>query len=148
MQIKEYVKIKIKMLDKNIEKMVFKTGNSGTDIRSAIKTIILPGERKLIDCGFQMEIPEGYEAQIRSRSGLAIKHGISVLNQPGTIDQNYRGNICVILINSGNEDFFIKPGDRIAQMVIAKVEEPFFEFVEELSETERGEGGFGSSGIL
>jgi dUTP pyrophosphatase len=144
---KETVKIKIKMLNENGEKLKFVEGNSGSDIRSVVATIIKPGERKLIDCGFKMEIPEGYEAQIRPRSGLAIKNGITVLNAPGTIDQSYRGIVKVILINLGEEVFYINPGDRIAQMIIAKVETPNFVFVDNLSETEREEGGFGSTGI-
>lgn len=121
----------------------------GMDIRAAIKggIILKPGERMLIPTGLQMAIPAGYEAQIRPRSGLAIKNGITMLNSPGTIDADYRGEVKVIAINHGREDFEIQHGDRIAQMVIAPVNQfPVIE-VETLEETERGEGGFGSTGV-
>ena len=104
------------------------------------------GERKLISCGFAIELPAGYEAQIRSRSGLALKSGIMVLNSPGTIDSDYRGEIGVILMNLGSS-MLIKHGDRIAQMVIAKVSAARIEFVEELGVTDRGADGFGSTGL-
>jgi dUTP pyrophosphatase len=105
-----------------------------------------PLERKLLPTGLYIELPVGYEAQIRPRSGLAAKHGISVLNAPGTIDADYRGEIKVILVNLSNEAFTINPGERIAQMVVAKYEKVEWQEVETLSETERGEGGFGSTG--
>jgi len=146
-KIMQKVLIKIKMTDPNIEKMKFNPENSGSDIRSTVATIIKPGQRKLIDCGFKMEIPIGYEAQIRPRSGLAVKHGVTVLNSPGTLDAGYRGPVKTLLINHGDKDFYINPGDRIAQLVIAKIEHPTFIFEEELSETERGEDGFGSTGV-
>ena len=94
-----------------------------------------------------MELPAGYEAQVRPRSGLAFKKGITVLNTPGTIDADYRGEVGVILVNLSNEDFVVEDGERVAQMVIAKHEQPFWEEVEELIETERGSGGFGSTGV-
>jgi dUTP pyrophosphatase len=105
-----------------------------------------PLERVLIPTGLYIALPEGTEAQIRPRSGLAAKHGISVLNAPGTIDADYRGEIKVILVNLSNEAFTINPGERIAQMVVAKYEKVEWQEVETLSETERGEGGFGSTG--
>ena len=104
-------------------------------------------ERKLIPTGLYISLPEGYEAQVRPRSGLALKNGITVLNTPGTIDADYRGEIGVILVNLSADDFTINDGDRIAQLVIAKYETAIWEEVENLDETERGEGGFGSSGV-
>lgn len=104
-------------------------------------------ERALVPTGLFIELPEGYEAQIRARSGLAIKHGISLVNGIGTVDSDYRGEIKVILINLGADDFIINKGDRIAQMVIMKHEQVKFELAEELNETERGPGGFGHTGI-
>jgi len=106
-----------------------------------------PMERALIPTGIFIAIPENYEAQVRPRSGLAIKNGITVLNAPGTIDADYRGEVKVILINLSNEPFIIRNGDRIAQLVVAKYEKIVWNEVEKLSETERGEGGFGSSGV-
>ncbi|WP_018127624.1 dUTP diphosphatase [Balneola vulgaris] len=122
---------------------------AGMDIRAALEEpmVLKPGERALIPTGLQMAIPHGYEAQIRPRSGLAIRNGITMLNTPGTIDADYRGEVKVIAINLGQEDFEVSHGDRIAQMVIAPVTQfPVVE-VENLDETERGEGGFGSTGI-
>lgn len=106
-----------------------------------------PGVRALIPTGLYIQLPEGYEAQIRPRSGLAWKHGITVLNTPGTIDADYTGEIGVVLINHSNVPFVINDGDRIAQMVITKVEHPAFCEVEVLTETERGDGGFGHTGV-
>jgi len=124
------------------------SGAVGMDIYAAVNdTIILrPGERKLIPAGICLEIPMGYEAQVRPRSGLAIKHGITLVNTPGTIDWDYRGEIKVILINLGEEDFPIQRGDRIAQIVFNKVEIPQIEVVEHIDSTDRGSGGFGSTG--
>ncbi len=121
---------------------------SGMDLLSAVyePVILKPMQRALIPTGIAVEIPPGYEAQIRPRSGLAIKHGITLLNTPGTIDADYRGEIKVILINLGEEDFVINRGDRIAQMVICPVVRVELEEVEELSTTRRSEGGFGSTG--
>lgn len=122
---------------------------AGMDIRAALdKPITLdPGDRQLIPTGFKMALPEGYEAQIRPRSGLAIRNGITMLNSPGTIDADYRGEVKVIAINHGQESFEIKHGDRIAQMIISPVIQLSFTEVEDLPETERGDGGFGSTGV-
>jgi len=124
------------------------THSAGMDIRASLDaTVILkPLERKLIPTGLFIELPEGFEAQIRPRSGLAIKKGITVLNSPGTIDADYRGEICVILINLSSEDFEINDGDRICQMVIASYARAEWSEVDELGETERGAGGFGHTG--
>ncbi|QID33020.1 dUTP diphosphatase [Pampinifervens florentissimum] len=121
---------------------------SGMDLLSAVyePIVLKPMQRALIPTGIVVEIPPGYEAQIRPRSGLAIKHGITLLNTPGTIDADYRGEIKVILINLGEEDFVINRGDRIAQMVICPVVRVELEEVEELSTTRRSDGGFGSTG--
>jgi dUTP pyrophosphatase len=119
---------------------------AGFDLHSIEDVILKPGERKLIGTGLAFEIEKGYEIQIRPRSGLAFKHGITVLNTPGTIDSDYRGEIKVLLINLGEEDFEIKKGERIAQAVVAPVVQAKFEEVEKLSDTKRGSGGFGSTG--
>ena len=123
-------------------------GSAGMDLRADIESPVILGslERKLIPTGLFMELPVGYEAQIRPRSGLAIKKGISLVNSPGTIDSDYRGEIKVIMINLSHETQTIEPKERIAQMVIAKYETVVFREVEELSSTERGAGGFGSTG--
>lgn len=123
-------------------------GSSGMDLMAFIEnTIILkPLQRQLIPTGLYLEIPQGYEAQIRPRSGLAIKQGITCLNTPGTIDSDYRGEVKVILINLSDTEQTINSGDRIAQMVIAKTEKAFLQLVQELNITERGEGGFGHTG--
>lgn len=123
--------------------------SAGVDLRANIDAPIelRPLERRLIPTGLFIALPPGYEAQVRPRSGLAIKHGITVLNAPGTIDADYRGEVCIILINLSNESFTIADGERIAQMVIARHEQATWEQVEVLSETERGTGGFGHSGI-
>ncbi len=125
------------------------TASAGMDLRASISEPILlkPLERTLVKTGLFIELPLGYEAQVRPRSGLALKKGISVLNSPGTVDADYRGEIGVILINLSNEDFVIENGERIAQMVIAKHEQAQFIEVNELSETTRGAGGFGSTGV-
>ena len=123
--------------------------SSGVDLlcAEAADTVLKPGKRKLISTGIKIIIPEGYEGQIRPRSGLSLKHGITVLNTPGTIDSDYRGIVKVILINLGEEDFKIQRGDRIAQLVIQKIFFPNFKIVETLDKTKRGEGGFGHSGV-
>lgn len=120
------------------------------DITAAITEpwILDPGAIAMIPTGIAIALPEGYECQVRSRSGLAAKHGIFSLNAPGTIDSDYRGEIKVILANSGKESYAIQPGERIAQLVIAKYETVLWEEVKELSSTERGSGGFGSTGTL
>lgn len=127
----------------------YKTEDSaGMDLKANLESdvVLKPLERKLIPTGLHIALPSGYEAQVRPRSGLALKHGISVLNTPGTVDADYRGDIGVILVNLSNEDFRVKDGDRIAQLVIAKHEKITFIEVVELSETDRGAGGFGSTG--
>ena len=119
------------------------------DLRACLKDplCLKPGERSLIPTGLFIELPSGYEAQIRARSGLAIKYGIGLVNGVGTIDSDYRGEIQVPLINWGREDFLIRDGDRIAQMVVASYERVFWQPAEELGETDRGGGGFGHTGI-
>lgn len=125
------------------------SASAGLDIRANITEVIelKPLERTLVKTGLFMEIPEGYECQVRPRSGLALKKGISVLNSPGTIDADYRGEVGVILINLSNETFTIENGERIAQLVFAKVEQAAWQQVEVLTETDRGTGGFGSTGV-
>lgn len=122
---------------------------AGLDLKANIDApiILKPMERKLIGTGLYIALPTGYEAQVRSRSGLALKKGVIVLNAPGTVDADYRGEIGVILINLSSEDFEIQDGDRIAQLVIAKHEQADWQLVESLNETSRGAGGFGSTGI-
>jgi dUTP pyrophosphatase len=124
------------------------THAAGADLRAAIDQdmTIEPGEKALIPTGFAMALPDNFEAQVRPRSGLALKHAITVLNTPGTIDADYRGEVGVILINHSDTPFHIQRGDRIAQMIIAPFVQADFQAVSELSETERGAGGFGSSG--
>lgn len=125
----------------------YETPNAaGADIRTNEDFVLYPGHRMLVHTGLFIELPEGYEAQIRPRSGLALKKGITVLNSPGTIDSDYRGEVCVIFYHSGDAPEVFHKGDRIAQMVIAKHEHAEFEQVSELSETKRGEGGFGHTG--
>ena len=123
-------------------------GSAGMDLRADIdKPIVLkPLERKLIPTGLKIGLPIGYEAQIRPRSGLALKYGVTVLNSPGTIDADFRGEVCVILVNLSNDDFVVNPSERIAQMVVAKHEQVDFQIVETLDETERADGGFGHTG--
>ncbi|MBI1804335.1 MAG: dUTP diphosphatase [Ignavibacteriae bacterium] len=124
------------------------TGSSGMDIYASVQEdrVVKPGETVLIPTGFQMEIPSGYEAQIRPRSGLALKHGVGVLNSPGTIDSDYRGEVKIILKNFGKEEFTIRRGDRIAQLVICPVVRAEWEEVNIVEETSRGAGGFGHTG--
>jgi dUTP pyrophosphatase len=124
-------------------------GSSGLDLRASIKesVVLKPGEIKLIPTGIALSIPQGYEAQIRPRSGLAFHHGIGMVNSPGTIDSDYRGEIAIILINWGTKPFTILRGDRIAQMVISEVQRADFIVVDDLDKTDRGRGGFGHSGI-
>lgn len=123
--------------------------SAGMDLRANIdeQIVIQPMQRLLIGTGLHIALPKGYEAQIRPRSGLALKHGITVLNSPGTIDADYRGEIGVLLINLSDKDFVINDGERIAQMVIARHEQARFALVEALDETERGEGGYGHTGV-
>lgn len=123
--------------------------SAGLDLRANIEAPITlhPLERRLVPTGLHIALPDGYEAQVRPRSGLALKYGITVLNTPGTIDADYRGEIMVLLVNFSNEDFVVKDGERIAQMVIAQYAKAAFESVEVLDETERGEGGYGHTGV-
>lgn len=143
--------IKIKIVNKGNQPLPeYATPQSaGVDLRANIDEPVelKPLSRALIPTGLHIALPEGYEAQIRPRSGLAIKKGITCLNTPGTIDADYRGDIGVILINLSTETFIVNPGERIAQMVINKFEQAEFELVKELDETERGEGGFGHTGV-
>ena len=124
-------------------------GSAGMDISAAVEddVVIDPGERSLIPCGFSMALPPGYEAQVRPRSGLAVKHGVSLVNAPGTIDSDYRGEVKVPVINHGSEPFTVTRGMRIAQMIVAPVVRTEFDEVEELPVTARGEGGFGHTGV-
>lgn len=143
--------IKIKVVNRGHQQLpAYATPQSaGMDLRANLDVPITlhPMERRLIPTGLHIALPEGYEAQVRPRSGLALKHGLTVLNTPGTIDADYRGEIGVVLINLSQEDFVINDGERIAQMVIARHEQGDFVVVEELDETERGEGGYGHTGV-
>ena len=123
--------------------------SAGMDLRADLESTVLlnPMERKLIPTGLHIELPEGYEAQIRPRSGLAYKHGISIVNAPGTVDADYRGEIKVLLINLSTEPFEISSGDRIAQMIVSKHEKVEWQQVEILNETTRGAGGYGHTGV-
>ena len=139
--------LKVKKLQDNAVIPQYQTKEAaGFDLHAIEDVVIKPGERKLIGTGLAFEIEFGYEVQIRPRSGLAFKHGITVLNSPGTIDSDYRGEIKVLLINHGNEPYEIKKGERIAQAVIAPVIQAEIIEVDELSDTQRGAGGFGSTG--
>ncbi|GFZ99797.1 dUTP diphosphatase [Blastomonas marina] len=122
-------------------------GAAGMDVVSAENVVLEPGKRHAVATGLSMAIPHGYEIQVRPRSGLALKHGVSVPNTPGTIDSDYRGELKVIMINHGDEPFVIARGERIAQLVLAPVTLAEWQEVDTLSETERGEGGFGSTGV-
>ncbi|MGN0220876.1 MAG: dUTP diphosphatase [Prevotella sp.] len=123
--------------------------SAGMDLRANIDAplTLRPLERKLVGTGLHIALPQGYEAQIRPRSGLALKHGITVLNSPGTVDADYRGEIMVLLVNLSDADFVINEGERIAQMVIARHEQAVFELVDSLDETGRGAGGYGHTGV-
>ena len=120
--------------------------SSGVDLRSVDDILLLPGESASVGTGIRIELPEGYEAQIRPRSGLAVRNGVTVLNAPGTVDCDYRGEIRVLLVNLGKDAFSVIAGERIAQLVVAPVSRVDWREVETLCETERGEGGFGSTG--
>lgn len=145
----QIVRINIVNKSKNSLPAYITSGASGMDIRAHLTEPITiePMERYLVPTGLYLELPQGFEAQIRSRSGLAINNGITCLNSPGTVDSDYRGEIKVILVNLGNSDHVIHSGDRIAQMVIARIEKAELIPVQELNISERGEGGFGHSGI-
>lgn len=124
-------------------------GSAGVDLSAALeaKVTIAPGERRLIPTGVALAIPEGYEGQVRPRSGLALRAGLSIVNSPGTIDADFRGEIGVVLINHGSEPFVVEPLSRIAQLVISPVVQARFELVEALDDTARGSGGYGSTGV-
>jgi dUTP pyrophosphatase len=143
--------IKVQVINKGHQQLpAYATLQSaGMDLRANLEASVVlhPMERKLIKTGLFIALPEGFEAQVRPRSGLALKHGITVLNTPGTIDADYRGEIGVVLINLSQEDFVIEDGERIAQMVIARHEQAELVVVEELDETERGAGGYGHTGV-
>ena len=143
--------VKIQVVNRGHQQLpAYATAQSaGMDLRAnlAEPVVLHPLERRLIPTGLHIALPEGYEAQVRPRSGLALKHGLTVLNSPGTIDADYRGEIGVVLVNLSQEDFVVNDGERIAQMVIAKYEQISWEQVETLDETERGDGGFGHSGV-
>jgi dUTP pyrophosphatase len=123
--------------------------SAGMDLRANLEEplVLRPLERRLIPTGIRIELPEGYECQVRPRSGLAVKYGVTVLNTPGTVDSDYRGELKVLMINLGSEPFTVSPGERLAQMVVARHEHVEWEQVEVLDESERGEGGFGSTGV-
>lgn len=143
--------IKIKVINKGDQPLpAYATPQSaGMDLRANLDAPVTlhPMQRMLIGTGLHIALPEGFEAQIRPRSGLALKHGLTVLNSPGTVDADYRGEIKVLLINLSDTDFVINGGERIAQMIIARHEQAVFEAVDELDETERGEGGYGHTGV-
>ena len=143
--------LKIKVVNTGHQQLpAYATSQSaGMDLRANIdeQIVLKPFERRLIPTGLHIALPVGFEAQIRSRSGLALKHGITVLNSPGTVDADYRGEVMVLLVNLSQEEFIINDGERIAQMVIAKHEQGILELVEELDETERGAGGYGHTGV-
>jgi len=141
------LKLKIHKVDKDLPTPKYShAGDAGMDIYAVEQGVLTPGEYRLFSTGIKVAIPEGHEIQIRPRSGLALKHGISIVNAPGTIDFGYRGMIGVVLINLGKETFEVKRGDRIAQMVLKRVEQAEVIEVEELDDTTRGEGGYGSTG--
>ena len=143
--------IQVKVINKGKQPLpAYATEQSaGMDLRADIEQLVTlkPLERRLIPTGLHIALPQGYEAQVRPRSGLALKHGITVLNTPGTIDADYRGEIGVVLVNLSNEDFVVNPGERVAQMVIAQYEQAVLQTVDTLDETERGEGGYGHTGV-
>ena len=143
--------IQIKVINKGHQQLpAYATSQSaGMDLRANIDTpiVLQPMERRLIPTGLHIALPAGFEAQVRPRSGLALKHGLTVLNSPGTVDADYRGEIMVLLINLSSTPFTVNDGERIAQMVIARHEQAAFAEVEELDETERGEGGYGHTGL-
>ena len=144
------IKIKLLTNEEGCGKLIPTKNNpddAGFDLKSNEMVEIKPGERKLVKCGFAIEIPEGFEGQVRPRSGLAIKNGITIVNAPGTIDQNYRGEVCVILLNTGDKPFDIFKYDRIAQLVINEIPSVNLIVTDELTDTDRGEKGFGSSGV-
>jgi len=144
----EKVKVKIEQVDKELPLPKFATcGSVAVDLHSAESFTLNPGEFRKVSTGIKLAVPQGFEGQVRPRSGLAAKHGISIVNTPGTLDSDYRGILYVILINHGPNYFHVKKCDRIAQLVINKVELFDWELTEKLDETERGEGGLGHTGV-
>ena len=145
----EIVKVICKAEDKDFLPVYSSAEAAGADLKACIQEdiVLKPGQRYLVSTGLSIQLPAGYEAQIRPRSGLAIKYGISLVNTPGTIDSDYRGEVKIIMINHGSEDFIIHRGDRIAQMVIAPVIHSMFAMSDSLDATDRGAGGFGSTGV-
>ena len=142
------MQVDIKKLDKDLPTPVYKhSGDAGMDVYSTLDYTLQAGERKLVPTGLSFAVPYGFELQIRPRSGLAFKHGISIVNTPGTLDHQYRGELGVVLINHGKEAFELKRGERIAQIVFNKIEIVSLREVENLSGTQRGAGGFGSTGM-
>lgn len=145
----ENLKIKIKKIKENaILPYYAHDGDAGVDLYSTEDYVLKPGERVLVSTGIIIAVPQGYEAQIRPKSGLALNHGISVCNSPGTIDSGYRGEIGVIAINHSKEEFKIGKRTKIAQLIFNKIEKAEFEEVKELDDTKRGQGGFGSTGLV
>ncbi|MGE5457143.1 MAG: dUTP diphosphatase [Methanococcaceae archaeon] len=148
----ENIKLKIKRVSENYQDVPLPAyatvGSAGMDVRAAVEEdlILAKGEIKLVPTNLMAEIPEGFELQVRPRSGLAIKHGIGLLNSPGTIDSDYRGEIGIIMFNFGQAEFVIKRGDRIAQLVLARVFRAEISELQDLQDTDRGNGGFGSTG--
>ena len=149
--IKQKEMLKVKIINRGRQPLpTYATAlSAGMDLRANIDEDITlqPMQRQLVPTGLYIALPEGYEAQIRPRSGLALKHGITVLNTPGTVDADYRGEIMVLLVNFSNEPFIVKDGERIAQLIVAKHEQVSFELTETLDETERGAGGYGHTGL-
>lgn len=139
--------VKVKFLNAEAQAPQYaKPGDAGADLRAVEQVSIFPGDSVMVKTGIAIELPIGYEAQVRPRSGLAYKKQITVLNTPGTVDEGYRGEVGVILINHGKTTFLVEKGDKIAQLVIKPVKQADFQIVDELSDTSRGEGGFGSTG--
>lgn len=143
----DIVNVKIVSVDESLVPGYETDGASGADLKAAEDGVLKPGERRLVPTGIKIELPLGYEAQVRPRSGLALKKGITMVNTPGTIDSDYRGEIGVIMINHGSEDFEYKKGDRIAQLVISRYSRANFIVSSSLDETKRGSGGFGHTGV-
>ena len=141
------MKLKVKKIHEDAKIPAYAhEGDSGMDLYSVEETILQPGERKLVKTGLQISLPKGFEAQVRPKSGLAAKFGVTVLNTPGTVDSGYRGEIMALMVNLGSHEYKIEKVKKIAQMVIAKVEEAEIEVVENLDDTTRKDGGFGSTG--
>ncbi|RME55028.1 dUTP diphosphatase [Candidatus Woesearchaeota archaeon] len=140
-------KVKVVKLIEDVNLPSYQTkGSAAMDVEAAESKVIAPGSVEVVSTGLKFELPEGYELQIRPRSGIAFKHGVSVLNSPGTLDEDYRGELKIILINHGTKDFVINKGDRIAQILLKKYEKIEWEHVTSLNDSERGSGGFGSTG--